>query len=113
MMQIESTEAVENVEAIAAVDGIDIVFVGSQDLCASMGCPTQLDNPDYLGAIKRIADATLARGKIPAIVAASPEALRRHREIGYRMFICGADIILLARAMHERHKVFRDVAGNA
>ena len=60
---IETVEAVNNVEAIAAVDGVDVVHVGSNDLLLDMGKPGQFDHPDLIAAQQRVIDAAKANGK--------------------------------------------------
>ena len=76
-----------------------------------MGIPTQIDHPDYLKAIERVAKAARENGKIAAIIVGSPEALVRHREIGFNMIICGADLVVLARTLQARQQSFREAAG--
>lgn len=60
---IETTEGVENAEAIAAVDGVDVLHVGSNDLLLDMGKPGQFDDPDIIDAQNRVIDAARTHGK--------------------------------------------------
>ncbi|MDH3239545.1 MAG: aldolase/citrate lyase family protein [Alphaproteobacteria bacterium] len=60
---LESPKAIENAEAIAAVDGIDMLLIGTNDLCAEMGIPGQLDHDDVRAAYQAMADACKAHGK--------------------------------------------------
>lgn len=61
--QIETAEGVENAEAIAAVDGVDCLWVGHFDLSSSLGIPGQFDHPDFKGAIERTIKAARKHGK--------------------------------------------------
>ena len=62
VVMIETPEGLENVEAIAAVPGIDVLHLGTNDLLASMGRPGQFDHPDALAAQDRVIAAAKARG---------------------------------------------------
>ncbi|MEZ5863154.1 MAG: aldolase/citrate lyase family protein [Geminicoccaceae bacterium] len=59
---IETAEGVENVEEIAAVDGVDVLWVGASDLTASMGIPGQFDHPDYKKALAKVLKAGQKHG---------------------------------------------------
>ena len=65
--QIETVAGVENCDAIAAVDGIDCLWVGHFDLTQSMGIPAQFDNPAFIDNITRVAQACEAHGKAAAV----------------------------------------------
>src|SRR5690606_37358428 len=71
--QIETAAGVESCEAIAAVDGIDCLWVGHFDLSISMGIPGQFDHPDFVAAISRVAQAAEARGKSAGVMASDLE----------------------------------------
>ena len=60
---IETVDGVENVEEIAALDGVDVLWVGHSDLTASMGIPGQYDHPDYTRALARVVKAGKKNGK--------------------------------------------------
>ena len=62
MAQIETADGLENVEGIAAVDGIDVLWIGQSDLSASIGIPGQFDHPDFLAAMDRVIAACLGNG---------------------------------------------------
>jgi 2-keto-3-deoxy-L-rhamnonate aldolase RhmA len=61
--QIETADGVENAEAIAAVDGVDCLWVGHFDLSVSLGIPGEFDNPKFTGAIERVVAAARRHGK--------------------------------------------------
>ena len=63
ILMIETPEAIDNVDAIAAVPGFDVLLVGANDLCIEMGIPGQLDHPRMVAAFERIVAACRAHGK--------------------------------------------------
>ncbi|KHL04889.1 HpcH/HpaI aldolase family protein [Sinomonas humi] len=100
-VQIETGEAVENVEEILAVDGVDAIFIGPSDLAASMGYLGQQEHPEVIAAVERCLAAAQAAGK-PAGVNAFVEATaRRYIEAGARFVLVGADVAILARSSEE------------
>jgi 2-keto-3-deoxy-L-rhamnonate aldolase RhmA len=64
---IETREGLENVEAIAAVDGVDVLHVGSNDLLAALGLPGQFGCPQHLAALDRVIAAAKTHGKIAGV----------------------------------------------
>ena len=62
--QIETATGIEQSVGIAAVEGIDVLLVGPNDLAVSLGCPGQLDSPQQEAAIQQVADAARNSGKI-------------------------------------------------
>lgn len=64
---IETREGLDNVEAIAAVDGVDVVHVGSNDLLLDMGMPGQFGSPEHVAAIDRVLAACAAHGKVAGL----------------------------------------------
>ena len=98
-VQIEDIEAVENIDEILAVPGVDAVFVGPYDLTASMGITAQFEHPDVLKALQRILEACRKHGVVAGIHVVQPdveEFLRRFAE-GYRLIAYSLDIVMLQR----------------
>ena len=92
--QVETVAGLENVEQIAAVDGVDVVWIGQYDLTISMGIPGQFDHPDYIAAARRLIDAATACGKPAGICSSSAEQAILELERGHRC-IAFDDISLL------------------
>jgi 2-keto-3-deoxy-L-rhamnonate aldolase RhmA len=112
--QIETLEAVENAEKIAAVDGIDALFFSPDDMKVGMGLPINTvpaEHPRLREAMEHTARAARAAGKAVAGVAVSPEAVQAARSMGYQMFAAGADVAFLRMAAAARLAELRDVAG--
>jgi 2-keto-3-deoxy-L-rhamnonate aldolase RhmA len=105
--QIESPEAVEACEGIAAVDGVDVLFVGPSDLSYSMGIFREFDHPSFRDAIARVNAAAAAAGKATGIFLTSPDQVPGALADGFRMLCLGSDggfMMQAARAALARLK---------
>jgi 4-hydroxy-2-oxoheptanedioate aldolase len=91
IIQIESPSAVEHAAEIAAIDGVDVLFVGPADLSHSMGIPGQFDEPRFLDAIERVVGAAEGAGKAAGILLFNMAVLPRHLELGFRFIGLGSD----------------------
>ena len=96
-VQIETSAGVEAAAEIAAVDGVDGVFVGPSDLAASMGLLGQQTHPDVVAAVHRAFDAVIAASKPVGVNAFDPDAAEAYLEAGASFVLVGADVALLAR----------------
>ena len=101
LVQCESMKAVDNIDAIAATNGVDGVFIGPADLSADMGLPGQYDHPDVQAAIAHVFERIQAAGKAVGIIAFEEAAVRRYVEMGARFVAVGGDVSLLARAIRD------------
>lgn len=110
-VQVESRQGVDNVDAIAAVDGIDCVFVGPFDLSVNLGFPGQLDHPEEVAAMKRVIQACKTQGKISGTLIFDAEVLRNWISEGMRFVVYGSDISLLADAARFAVADFRSNVG--
>ncbi|WP_328531329.1 HpcH/HpaI aldolase/citrate lyase family protein [Nocardioides sp. NBC_00368] len=100
-VQIESSAAVGNVEAILSTPGIDGIFVGPSDLAASMGLLGQQGHPDVIAAVERCISAASAAGVKVGVNAFAPELARRYLAQGADFILVGADVQLLARGSEK------------
>lgn len=91
IIQIESPSAVEHAQEIAAIDGVDVLFVGPADLSHGLGIPGQFDHPEYLSAVERTIVAADNHGKATGILLRNTAALPRHLELGFRFIGIGSD----------------------
>lgn len=98
-LQIESPDAVGAAADIAAVPGIDALFIGPRDLSAALGRLNRFDDAEVQGWIGRAEAAILGSGLILGSTAASAEAARQMFARGYRMAVCGADVTHLAQSI--------------
>ncbi|MET0853446.1 MAG: aldolase/citrate lyase family protein [Microterricola sp.] len=97
-VQIETVPAVVNVAAIAAVDGVDGLFIGPSDLAASMGFLGQQDHPDVVAAVEHCIRVVKEAGKPVGVNAFAPATADRYLAVGADFVSVGADVALLARA---------------
>jgi len=95
MAQIETERGLDNVEAIAAVDGIDVLWVGHFDLSNFMGMPAQFDNPVFVAAMQRVADVAKKHNKIAGFMATDAAWADRVKAMGYTMIATGTDTGML------------------
>ncbi|MCL5946660.1 MAG: aldolase/citrate lyase family protein [Chloroflexi bacterium] len=99
-LQIEHTRALTNLEDIASLPGFDCLFVGPNDLCASLGLPPLLepDYPAYEEALQRIVSVARATGKTAGILVGTLATAQKRWRQGFRLIACGSDISLLTTA---------------
>jgi 4-hydroxy-2-oxoheptanedioate aldolase len=91
IVQIESVGALREADAIAAIDGVDVLFVGPADLSHSLGVPGRFDDETYLAALRTVVDACAAHGKSAGILVYDTAVVARHLELGFRFVGIGAD----------------------
>ena len=104
IVMIETVDAVEQAEAIAAVEGLDAVFVGPSDLALSAGLPVsaQLDDAGFADLLRRVARPCRERGLPLGIYCASPAHVHRFRELGCTFFTLMSETALLRQAAVQR-----------
>ena len=106
-MQIESAAGLAAAAEIAAVDGVDALFVGPSDLAATMGFLGQASAPEVQAAIASIGTACRRAGKASGILAVVEADARRCLDGGYTMVGIGADQVLLAKASDDLLRRFK------
>ena len=95
VLQIESRESLDNIDAIAAVDGVDVLFIGPVDLSRDLGMFGQFDHPLFVEASHRTAAAARRAGKQAGIIVDGPADLGKYWDLGYRFFASSSDGSLL------------------
>jgi 4-hydroxy-2-oxoheptanedioate aldolase len=91
VVQIESQESLQHLDAIAEIDGVDVLFIGPADLSQSLGIFEQFDHPKFLDAVKATAEAARRFNKAAGILPKTPEDCRRYWDLGYRFIACSSD----------------------
>ena len=99
--QIETERGLQNVEEIASVDGVDVLWVGHFDLSNFMGIPGQFDHPDFLAAMHRVADVAKKNGKVAGFMATDKAWIERAKSMGYTMLAAGTDTGLLQQSLGQ------------
>jgi 2-dehydro-3-deoxyglucarate aldolase/4-hydroxy-2-oxoheptanedioate aldolase len=97
--QIETAAGADAVNEIAAVDGLDVLWVGSYDLSISLGIPGAFDSPAYVAAVDRVLAACERQGKTAGILVESPEEGFEALERGYRCLMYSFDVALYENSL--------------
>ena len=102
VVQIESARAVENAEAIAAVDGVDVLFIGPMDLSINMGIMGEFgENPKFIAACEKVLGACRKAGKASGILLLGPGQLDKAVSDGFTFLALGSDGGQLAMGMKQ------------
>ncbi len=98
VVMIESKEAIENIDDILAVEGVDGTFVGPYDLSGSYGIPGQLQHPTVIEARRRVLDACAGAGKAAGlhIARSTPESVEQTIDEGFTFICLGMDTVFLS-----------------
>lgn len=97
--QIETERGLDQVERIAAVDGVDVLWVGHFDLSNFMGIPAQFDDPRFDAAMREVARVARQHGKAAGFMATDAAWIARARDMGFTMIAGGTDTGLLELAL--------------
>jgi len=108
LVQVETTAALARIDEIAAVEGVDGVFIGPSDLSASMGLLGQPGHPEVRAAIEHAFTRILAAGKAPGILAVDETLARHYIGLGARFVAVGVEATLLAQASRALARRFKD-----
>lgn len=92
---VETVKGHDNVDAIAAVPGVDVCWLGHFDTTNFLGIPAQWEHPRYTAAVKALVAACRRHGKAAGFLATDDDWAQRYRELGFRMMAYGADTLLL------------------
>ncbi|HEU0204139.1 MAG TPA: aldolase/citrate lyase family protein [Burkholderiaceae bacterium] len=98
ILQLETPAAVERLEEIAAIEGVDALFIGPADLSAAMGRVGQLTHPEVLALTSQAVQRAKAAGKPIGTVGGTPEVVSQYRAIGFDFVAVGSDLGLLMRS---------------
>jgi 4-hydroxy-2-oxoheptanedioate aldolase len=104
VIQIETIHAMENLESIAQLDEVDVLFLGPSDLSLAMGIPGKLDHPDYQKAMKRIAEVCKKYGKTAGVLLLNINEYEMYYDCGYRFIASGADSTFVVNGAAEMLK---------
>ncbi len=104
--QLESPHALDAADAIAAVEGIDVLMLGPGDLSVLAGVPYQFDHPIVRGAYRRVAEAARGAGKWWGTVSGGTEHSQMLMELGARFICHGCDIILVKQGMEAIQQAY-------
>jgi 2-keto-3-deoxy-L-rhamnonate aldolase RhmA len=108
IVQIETATGLEHVDEIAAVDGVDVLWVGQTDLSTSLGIPGQFDHPKFRAALKTVVDSATRHGKVAGYMALSVDEGKELQQLGFRCFSYFGDSYIYAQALRAGIKALRE-----
>ena len=106
VLQIENAEILEHLDEVAALEAIDVLFVGPADLTLSLGVFRQYDNPLFLDAIEQVQKATEKHGKTAGVFMPHMGEYSKYYDLGYRFIGCGSDSIFVMQGALNMVKEF-------
>lgn len=98
---IEEAKAVENIDAIASTEGLDVLFIGTSDLAFSLGFRGKQDHPRVQEAVKEIVKAAKKHHKVVGAPVGSPEQVRKYLEQGVLFFQASTELRLMAAGARQ------------
>jgi 2-keto-3-deoxy-L-rhamnonate aldolase RhmA len=101
IVQLETPEACANLDAIAAVDGVDAIFVGPADLSGAMGHVGQATHPAVMDLMTKVAQRCAQLGKPCGTVGGTPDVVAQYRAAGFSYLAIGSDLGLLMRSIAQ------------
>lgn len=107
IVQAESKAAVDAIEEIATVDGVDAIFIGPADLAADMGYPGRGTEPVVLDTIEKAIQRIQAAGKPAGILNSDPKLANRYIELGAKFVAVGTDVTLFSQATSNLARSYR------
>ena len=113
MCLIETEAGIRNIDEIAAVPGVDVLWLGHFDLTNFLGIPAQFDHPKYVDAIDRLVAAAKKHNKVLGLLAADETWSRSYWARGFRIFAVGVDAHLLQGAIRQGIKPLNELSGRA
>ena len=109
LIQVESKTALDNLDEILAVEGIDGVFIGPADLSASLGYPDNAGHPDVQKIIEQSIRRIREAGKAAGFLAVDPEMAKKSLQWGANFVAVGVDALLYTNALDARLALFKEV----
>lgn len=97
IIQVESAGVLDHLDEIAGLDGVDVLFIGPNDLSMALGIHGQFEHPQFHSALQATVDAARKAGKATGILLSDPDDFRRYSDMGFTLIACGADAAFVAR----------------
>ena len=101
VIQIETTEALEHLDEIAAIPGVDVLFIGPSDLTMALGIFGETNHPLFIETVKRIVKAAAQANKQVGILMADPAEFYQYHDLGIRFIACGTDAGFLSKGAKQ------------
>ena len=108
VIMLESPEAIDNVDSIAAVDGVDVILIGTNDLCMEMGIPGDYSNPKVKDAYTKVIETCKKYGKTPGMGGVyNEELMSEYIKMGMRFILSGSDLSFMMQTASQRSNKLR------
>lgn len=107
LVQVETRKSLDAIEDIAAVEGVDGIFIGPGDLSASLGRPGELFHPEVIAAVEGAIGRVAAAGKPAGVLTYDAAFARRCMELGTLFTAVGADLAILVRGVEQLARDFK------
>ena len=108
VIMLESPEAIANVDSIAAVDGIDVILIGTNDLCMEMGIPGDYSNPKVKDAYSKVIEACKKYRKTPGMGGVyNEELMSEYINMGMKFILSGSDLSFMMQSALKRSNKLR------
>ena len=108
VIMLESPEAIDNVDSIAAVDGVDVILIGTNDLCMEMGIPGDYSNPKVKDSYIKVIEACKKYGKTPGMGGVyNEELMSEYIKMGMRFILSGSDLSFMMQTASQRSNKLR------
>ena len=111
IVQIETLEALGNLDEIATIEGVDILFIGPADLSMAMGIFGQFDHPTFVDALNKIVKAAQKANKAIGILIFNPDDYDKYHNMGIRFIACGSDATFVAEGARDMAKKLNGFKG--
>ena len=112
-IQIETREAVDHVGEIAAVEGIDSLFIGPNDLAGDCGLPGEVTSDEVLSAVAKVAEAAGRFGKPAGIITGNRRLIESCMKHGFTYYSVGSELVLLVKGAQSKQAELRKMADQA
>ena len=110
IVMLETPKAIANADAIAQVEGIDVLLIGTNDLCAEIGIPGNFDDARVVDAYRKVIDACKKHGKYPGMGGVyETRLMEKYIQMGMRFILSGSDLSFIMAGARERTKFLRAV----
>ncbi|MGZ9014205.1 MAG: HpcH/HpaI aldolase family protein [Burkholderiales bacterium] len=111
VVMLETPQAIANADAIAAVKGVDVILIGTNDLCATMGIPGEFEHPDVVKAYESVLAACRKHRKFPGMGGVyEPRIMEKYIRMGMRFILSGSDASFVIAGARARAKVLNEIA---
>ena len=108
VIMLESPEAIDNVDSIASIDGVDVILIGTNDLCMEMGIPGDYSNSKVKDAYIKVIETCKKYGKTPGMGGVyNEELMSEYIKMGMRFILSGSDLSFMMQSASQRSNKLR------